>query len=324
MFLETFFFTLAFVRIYLLIFVASIGILISCKKKEPDLTNPQPSQPELFVGNFNLDSLEFRTDFDTAENKGVVNFLPEASGIIGSHYNSNHMWSHNDGGHAAELFLFDASDASLKATFSLNSSSNLDWEDIAVYFSNGFSYIYIGDVGDNIGLRPNYSLYAFEEPRFDHSQASPSVDCRKIDFVYPDGPNNCETIMVDPLRGDLIFATKSGSKSEIFVAKASLLNSAVGQITLRKIGELALKNVTGGDISLDGKMIVLRTYNDLVCWERNPNESLSDAFSKTPKKLPYNGLEPQGESFCWVEGGYYTLSEKIGGQDPSLYFYAKK
>lgn len=279
---------------------------------------------EFFVAKFNTDSLQTSSQYDSAQVRGFVDSLAEASGLIKSHYNSDYIWSHNDGGNAAELFLIDATDASLKAKYSFSSTSNFDWEDIAVYYSNDFSYIYVGDVGDNFGFRNNYSLYAFEEPTFDTNVTNFEINPRKIDFVYPNGSNNCEAIMVDPLTGDLLFATKAGSKTEIFIAKAFQLNSAVGEITLKKLGELPLKNVTAGDISQDGLRISLRTYNDIVFWTRNQGESLSEAFLKTPEKLPYNGLEPQGEAFCWMGSGYLTLSEKIAGQSPKLYFYSKK
>lgn len=319
-----FIFKLAFVRKYLLLFSFLLGILFSCKKKENPNPNPIPKDTEFFVASFHIDSLEFSHEFDSAQVIGEVDYMLEASGLINSHYNSNFIWSHNDGGNENSLFLMDANSADLKAEYTIEGASNLDWEDIAVYFDNGFSYIYVGDVGDNIGFRSNYSLYAFEEPIYSEHSSEFTINPRKIDFDYPDGPNNCEAIMVDPLSGDLILATKGGSKTELFLAQEMQLNSAIGQITLEKIGELPLKNVTAGDISTDGKWIGLRTYNQIVFWTREEGESLSEAFMKTPKKLPYNGLEPQGEAFCWIEDGYFTLSEKIAGLTPKLYFYSKK
>lgn len=286
--------------------------------KEPD-----PS-PEFFVASFDPDQLQTSNLFNPAQLVGEVDYLNEASGLIQSHYNQNLIWTHNDGGNSSELFLMDARDASLKQKYHLLNSSNLDWEDISVYYSNGFSYMYIGDVGDNFGFRNNYSLYAFEEPFYDSSNAQPSITTRKIDFVYPSGKKNCEAIMVDPLSGDLIFATKAFDKTEIYIANAFQLNSAVGEIELKKIGELPLKNVTAGDISQDGSFISLRTYDDLILWVRDTSETLEEAFLKTPQKLPYNGMEPQGEAFCWVNNGYYTLGEKISGLLPRLFYYSKK
>lgn len=311
-------------RIYLLIFSFILVGICSCKKKETINQISSSNVPDFFVAHFHLDSLTTSSQFDSAQVVGRVDSISEASGLIRSYYNTNMVWSHNDGGNTTDLYLLDASNASLKTTYTLKGSSNLDWEDITVYYSNGFSYIYIGDVGDNFGFRGYYSLYAFEEPSYDSSQATFEITPRRIDFTYPDGPKNCEAIMVDPLNGDLLFATKAGSKTEIFTAKVDQLNSAVGQITLEKLGELPLKNVTAGDISQDGSLITLRTYNHLLCWKREPGASLEEAFLKNPEKLPYNSLEPQGEAFCWVEGGYLTLSEKIASQSPKLYFYPKK
>ncbi len=311
-------------RLSLPIIFCGLIAFSSCNKGSDKVEDDPSSTTDFFVASFDKDSLEFSNLFNPAQDLGEVDFLSEASGLVRSHYNSNFIWTHNDGGNMEELFLVDTEDASLKQRYFIQNSSNLDWEDISVYYSSGFSYLYVGDVGDNFGIRNGYSLYAFEEPSYDSAHSNPSIIPRRIDFVYPDWQKNCEAIMVDPLSGDLIFATKGFSKTEIFIANAFQLNSAVGEIILKKIGELPLKNVTAGDISQDGKFISLRTYNDLILWVRDPGESLSKAFLKTPKRLPYNGLEPQGEAFCWVENGYYTLGEKVSGLKPKLFFYSKK
>jgi hypothetical protein len=59
-------------------------------------------------------------------------------------------------------------------------------------------------------------------------------------------------------------------------------------------------------------------------WKRGPEQTVAQALSQAPAKLPYI-IEPQGEAVCWhPEGkGYYTLSEEFRDVPAHLYFYPR-
>jgi hypothetical protein len=93
----------------------------------------------------------------------------------------------------------------------------------------------------------------------------------------------------------------------------------------RRVLHIPLRHVTGGDISADGTEILLKTYDIIQYWKREPTQSVPDALRQPGTSLSYE-REPMGETITWaVDGsGYYTLSENAKGVRGRLYFYARR
>ena len=79
--------------------------------------------------------------------------LSESSGLVA--LSSNLFISHNDGGNAPELFLFDSSGI-LERTIYIANVKNTDWEDMAMDDSGN---LYIGDFGNNNQTRKDLKIY---------------------------------------------------------------------------------------------------------------------------------------------------------------------
>jgi hypothetical protein len=97
-------------------------------------------------------------------------------------------------------------------------------------------------------------------------------------------------------------------------------------MTAELLGELPYTYVTGGAFSHDGSEIVIRTYTNIFHWNRKSGQSVADAMQLTASQdLPYR-IEPQGEAICFDRDskGYFTLSEKANGTNPTLNYYARK
>src|SRR5687767_4827760 len=76
-----------------------------------------------------IDSGIFMKGTELAE---VVNpRLEELSGLAASVANSGLLWTHNDSGNSAEVFLINDK-LEIKLTCKLKGANNRDWEDIAV------------------------------------------------------------------------------------------------------------------------------------------------------------------------------------------------
>src|SRR5690606_9640892 len=93
-------------------------------------------------------------------------------------------------------------------------------------------------------------------------------------------------------------------------------------LTAVKIASLPLTKIVGGDISVDGKKLLLKNYEHIYYWENESGKSIVDLFTDRPTEVPYE-VEPQGEAITWdiTTSGFYTLSEKNKGKDSFLYFY---
>src|SRR5690242_16359986 len=94
-----------------------------------------------------------------------TNEIKEASGLAESINNPDLLWTHNDGGDKARIFLIDK-EAHHKATIWFANIKHRDWEDIAVGPGpeTGKHYIYVGDIGDNESEYEDKYIYRIEEP----------------------------------------------------------------------------------------------------------------------------------------------------------------
>ena len=90
-------------------------------------------------------------------------------------------------------------------------------------------------------------------------------------------------------------------------------------------GTIPFHNIVGGDISEDGREIIIKNYESILYWYRQDGQSIFEALSQPKKILPYK-QEPQGESLAWIPGGvgYLTISEKNAFDKVILYGYYKR
>lgn len=252
------------------------------------------------------------------ENNQLIN---EASGIVASQVHPHLLYTHNDSGSEAEIYMLDTL-GSFLGKITLEDAKNRDWEDISMGPGEdpGLSYVYVGDIGDNNAKRDKIHVYRFPEPRILEEEIY--IKPEKITLVYPDGARDAETMMVDPVSGDLLILSKRDTSNVLYRATADQLGK--GEVLLQKVMKLPITMAVGGDISSDGKQIVIKNYWVVYYWERLDGESIPDALARKPTQLPYKP-EPQGEAigFSFKGDRYFTLSENRFRIDPVLYQYVK-
>ncbi|MGY6743120.1 MAG: hypothetical protein ACXIUQ_10320 [Cecembia sp.] len=257
--------------------------------------------------------------------------LIEASGIVISTANQGYLWSHEDRGNSNEIFLLDVATGETVASYELTGIFNRDWEDIEIGPGPeaGINYIYLGEVGDNNRVYRDYKIYRFKEPVFneDHRGKKTPInnqDIETITFRYPDGlRHDVETLLLDPWTKDLFLVTKRDFFSIIYVLPYP--QDTETPMEAIRVGEFPFTRAVGGNISLDGKEMLIKTNDFIMHWERLEGESMVDMFKKVPKLAPYNPTEPQGEAICFDHNkGYYTLSEFSNAIVPVLYYYHRE
>lgn len=266
---------------------------------------------------------DFRQPEKLATLKGKK--MKEVSGIAHSKQNPGYLWGHNDSGNDPEVFLFDKS-LNIKLTVTLKGAENRDWEDMAVGPGPeaGKSYIYVGDIGDNNADHKYKSIYRFEEPLLNENVTKLDID--KFDiltFELPDKRKDSETLLIDPRTRDLFIVSKREEPVWLYQIKSpSFKNDTV---TATKVISLPLSRIVGGDISPDGKKVLLKNYESVYYWNLTNEKTIVQLLEKKPFEVPYE-IEPQGEAIAWDTEikGFYTLSEKNVGKDSFLYFYPVK
>ena len=248
--------------------------------------------------------------------------IDEASGLVDSRSMRGHLWVEEDGGTLTQLSLL-AYDGSLTGRYALPGTTNRDWEDLTIGPGPqpNTTYLYLADMGDNNAVNDANTIYRFAEPG---SFTEPVRDMARIQFRYPDGPRDAETLLLDPLTRDLWIVTKRETK--VLLYRLAYPQSTSNVSMAERIGELPLSLVTGGCLSADGGEIILKTYAGLYYWTRQAGESVGQALLRAePRQLGYQ-IEPQGEAVCFdKEGkGFFTLSERASAASVTLNYYGRQ
>jgi hypothetical protein len=231
----------------------------------------------------------------------------ELSGLVRSRSQADLLWSHDDSGAGPLLFGLRA-DGRVATRPTVTGAQAEDWEDIgAGPGTDGRPLLYIGDIGDNGSRRPAIDVYRVAEPRVGDAATAPAAHLR---LRYPDGAHDAEALLVDPLRGELVIVTKVLGAARAYRASARL--AAGSQTTLRAGPSINLSLVTAGDVSADGRVIVLRGYDRVAVWVRRGRERLTATLRRMPCLSPTSLVpEGQGEAIALDRRGtsFITVAE---------------
>ena len=250
--------------------------------------------------------------------------LKEISGIDVGVVNPSRYWVHNDSGDSARIFALSSSGAT-RAVYRLSGAKAVDWEDIAVGGgpAAGVSYVYVADIGDNALSRAEIVVYRVREPKVGTRYGTFVLSgVAALRLRYPDGAHNAEALVVDPRTGALVIIEKSsaGGDARVYSAPAGLRAGSL--TTLSLVGRLALPAgplnvVTAADLSADGTQLAVRTYTQVLLWNRGVGASLWAPFARPPCTGP-TPMELQGEAVAFLANGrgYVTVSE---GANPVLH-----
>ncbi len=263
--------------------------------------------------------------------------LKEVSGIVASRDNPGVIWAHNDSGGLARLWALNTQGIHL-GTYNLTGATARDWEDMAIGPGPiaGRTYLYVADTGNNDDLTDfAFTIYRVPEPTVSPDQDPVDTNLTGVDALlvkYPDSLHHgCETILVDPLNGDIYLCTRDRWGDDNGVMKVYHFpepnHIPDTEYTMQHVADVQLINgemAVGGDISLDGRLIIIRTKGDAMralLWQRDPATDLWQAFTNPMCVVPQID-EPQGEAICFEANGcgYYTASED---QYQPIYYFAR-
>ncbi len=280
---------------YFLTISFTLFIAFSCIKKE------KPKQTIVAGAPFEIGQSTGKLDYQD---------IDEASGLVASRNNPNALWTHNDSGDEPRIFLISDKGKHL-ATFNIQGATNRDWEDITIANQDGINYLYVGDIGDNDAVTDIKTVYRFPEPKIDSDTSLKEGNVKEVQairFRYPDGKRDAECLMIDPITKDMIIISKRENNVNIYLA--AYPQSFTEIITLTKVGTLPFGQVVAGDISPDGKEILLKNYEQIFYWKKKDNETTIDLLKKPFQNLSYT-LEVQGEAIAWQANGtgFFTVSE---------------
>ncbi len=204
------------------------------------------------------------------------------------------------------------------ATLQVCGAQARDWEDIALGPGPDpkMQYLYIGDIGDNRARYPAIRIYRIAEPEIHPKSLNARMEtepCETIELTYPDGPHDAETLLVDPQTGDLYVITNRHLFSRVYRAAAPLDTDK--QIPLTLVTLLPWGLATGGDISPDGKLILIRGPGHAMIWQRPVEGPMWPALHSTGRGIRLLP-EPQGEAICFGADQQFIFTLSEGSPSP--------
>lgn len=283
----------------------------------------------------------YSIDFEDRENVGTISFeeLDEISGFVFGNTNSSILWTVNDG-RADEIYGIDRNG---NAVTVLNFNKdilqiNTDIEDIATITISGVNYIVLADIGDNNATRENINLFFIPEFQYDGSNEIKIEDnlIKKVKIQYEDGSRDAECLFVDPISNNIYIVTKREEQARLYEINSnfSYSNTNMAKFILdfpfgNNISS-GSTGITAGDISKDGKHILIRDYTSVWYFDNTSHDILKSLKSipAVVKSYEYSfNKEPQGESIAWDSdiSGFYTTSEEksFEGFEADLFYFKR-
>ena len=202
---------------------------------------------------------------------------------------------------------------------------------------DGQPALYVGDIGDNLEFRQRITLYRVPEPKIDPKRtgvATTLIGVEKFQLQYEDGPHNAETLMVHPKTGQVLIVTKSPGECGVYAAPNPLSTQGINRLTRLVTLQFPIRSTkdappgfptdrrgakvtTGGDISPNGKRLVVRTYEDAYEWSLSggSRDELKAALARPPRYVQLPNIS-SGEAICYSRTGNSLLVCEEGRNAP--------
>lgn len=245
--------------------------------------------------------------------------LDEISGIAASRRRDDVLWAIDDSGNPARLYALSKRGRRL-GTFEIEGVDKVDWEDMASFELDGERYLLIADTGDNGGIRKLLQIHIFREPD-DADTDGTLKPAWSIDFRWPDGARDCEAVAVDAEQNEIILISKKRQPPQVFTlplrprGNGPKIETAALSGTLAGVPQASARErrdnpavarlrsqVTAADIAPQRDAIAVLTYDNLLVYQRKPEQSWPQALASAPDIVRLRFL-PQAEAVAWSHGG---------------------
>jgi hypothetical protein len=216
------------------------------------------------------------------------------------------------------MHALDSSGANLGLVH-IAAADNRDWEDIASFTHNGTAYLAVADIGDNDGKHKQVTVYIVQEP--DSSDAEVDIAWR-IDYTYPDGPLDAESLAVDAAGEKIYVLSKRTvpavlyqlpllpSSDETIIATRVAAIDSLPQPSKRDIRNAAGKGwgwqPTGMDFAADGSSALILTYAGVNYFPRSAEQTWPEALQGQGMQLKLGKYE-DAESIAYSTDGMAAI-----------------
>lgn len=233
--------------------------------------------------------------------------LTESSGLAFSRRHPGCVWTHNDSGGDSVVYAFNPDGkATGRANLALPNRP-VDWEDIASFAVDGEAKLLVADCGDNGAKRTAIRLHFIEEP--DPTQTNVVTPVITLNVTYPDGPRDCEAVVVDERSGQVYLFTKSflptcGVYSVAMPSwPADQDEPEIHSVTAIKRTTLTIPLITAADVdSVTGDLMLAGYFQGYRFRRHDASETIETMLHRLPEPVTLAPLK-QIEAIAFDDAG---------------------
>jgi len=216
--------------------------------------------------------------------------ITESSGVVASRKYPGVFWTHNDGGGARRQVLFAMTrEGHHLGAFAVRDVVIGDWEDIAI---DDDGHLYIGDIGNNDGVRREIAVHQIDEP---DPKAGATVLRLKQTWrlSFPGKPFDSETLLIWRGRGFVVSKVTDDAPAQIFSFPLQATNQP---IPLELLTTTRIESpVAGGDISPDGRLLALVAKSGAFIYRIDGD--VAKAGKRKPHQIRFKHTSIEGCTF---------------------------
>lgn len=309
-------------------------LIVSCGSSDDDMNgNGIKPEPTVFEMNYSYSDVGTNTDYiKTHDNllSPEVNQLENTSGLAIGRKNTDFVYIIEGRDNENAIHVFNK-DAEFQGKIILEGADNIDWQDIAIGPGpdQNTHYILIGDIGDRQSNRENLTVYRLPEPNVSGQSIPFEVTVSNFETIKfsVSEKRDFQTLMVDPFSGDIIVI--GTMQAMVYRLKYPQSTTSVTRADFKGHHRLR-REIKAGDISPDGKYILLKDVGEVFKWEVPSDEDpIKVMFETAPERVTYTS-EIEGGALGWnaESNGYFTLTDTdkrdgIRRGQPILYGYTR-
>ncbi len=243
---------------------------------------------------------------------------PEVSETSGLLFINDRVITHNDSGGEALLFEIDTVSREITRTVTIANAINTDWEAI----SQDADYIYIGDFGNNLGMRQDLTIYRITKSDYlDNDTATAEA----ILFSYEDqtdftntGNSDWDAEAFFVLDDELIILTKQWKSLGTVAYSIPKIPGSYSALRRDAVENIGL--VTDADYNPSNETLFVLGYSSILLpFARTYTLTDSSIFSDTFGTIPIDIGLAQVEGVTNDGAGNYLISsEFFSRQSPNI------
>lgn len=210
----------------------------------------------------------------------------------------------NDSGDSGRVFVVDGSGDTVGVT-----SWTPDPTDVESLAPAGPGAVWVGDTGDNTGSRSSVSVFQVPVGREDQT-----VTPTAYSLVYPDGPQDAETLLANPRTGRLFVVSKGIFGGTVYVAPKKL--SAEHDNRLKAVAD-SIAIATDGSFYPDGRHYVVRNYTRAEIYTFPGHEQVESVNLPAQRQGEGITIAPDGSMHVSTEG-QFTDVRRVRAPKPDV------